>query len=296
MKNLFHVYRVVNRQNGKVYIGWTGPEINADRRFSVHLANARAGCAEYFYRAIRKYGEENFTLDIIVSTDSEESVKHLEIEHIRLHASNNPEFGYNSTIGGDGVSSYSWTDEMRLRHSETLKRYYADNPEAREKIRARAADNICTSGRLWLDPEARQCHSERTKAALARPEIKYKQRANIHAALNSPEIRARHLAGIAKTVSSESWRNSVTEANRRIASNPLNTIPRRIGWYVKIERATVTPEARIRPRENFVEGVFEEAYIEYSLEILLDLLELVEAIFFEYDKTGLVRKPGRKKR
>ena len=95
--------------NNKVYIGQT---IQGDLRKQQHKQNANnenyIGYHLPFYNAIRKYGFDSFKYEILNSIEDESSeiiqsrLNELEIYYIGIYDSYNN--GYNSTIGGQGIS------------------------------------------------------------------------------------------------------------------------------------------------------------------------------------------------
>lgn len=91
------LYKVTNNINDKVYIGKTYQNLNA--RILQHKSEAKRSNNRKFYRAINKYGFENFNFEVI--SELEEGT--LELEEIKLIEYYNSYFnGYNSTLGGDG--------------------------------------------------------------------------------------------------------------------------------------------------------------------------------------------------
>jgi group I intron endonuclease len=89
------IYKITNNINGKVYIGQTIQPIK--ERFYRHCARA---CSEdesnmAIHKAIRKYGKENFTLELLEETDN---LNEREIYYISKYDSFKN--GYNSTKGG----------------------------------------------------------------------------------------------------------------------------------------------------------------------------------------------------
>ncbi len=53
------IYKVVNKVDGKIYIGQTVGNLN--RRKSEHLNDAKVGRYDsYFHNALRKHGKDNF--------------------------------------------------------------------------------------------------------------------------------------------------------------------------------------------------------------------------------------------
>lgn len=96
------IYKVTNLINNKVYIGLTTKSFKI--RKTRHLYDARLHkYNSIFHAAIRKYGEENFQWEIIRTAQNKEELKQMEKEEIANHKSNNPEFGYNMTIGGESL-------------------------------------------------------------------------------------------------------------------------------------------------------------------------------------------------
>lgn len=59
------VYKATNLINGRVYIGLTTTTL--ERRWAVHCCEVRRGSKYLFHKAIRKYGEDSFSLEIIAS-------------------------------------------------------------------------------------------------------------------------------------------------------------------------------------------------------------------------------------
>ena len=148
---------------GKVYIGIT--KRNPQKRW-----NGGNGYSSnrYFFRAILKYGWGNFKHEIIETKLTQEQAVEKERYYIKLYNSTDPERGYNIEAGGISGSA-KFTESMRKTFSErgkrvteerpelieimqnaqrayfaeqknrdkqsaTLKRYYANHPEARERI------------------------------------------------------------------------------------------------------------------------------------------------------------------
>ena len=59
------IYKCTNLINGKIYIGQTIKGLK--RRKALHEITADKNRGFYFHNAIRKYGKENFKLEIIDS-------------------------------------------------------------------------------------------------------------------------------------------------------------------------------------------------------------------------------------
>jgi len=106
------VYRIVNLVNQKAYVGVTG---NLKRRIQGHMTKARCGMGTAIHAAIRKYGDNQFVVDVLDLCDSQESA--LALEQVRIAELGTLVAGYNLTAGGDGIRSLAPESMKRLRVS-----------------------------------------------------------------------------------------------------------------------------------------------------------------------------------
>lgn len=116
------IYKITNQLNNKVYIGQS---INIKKRFNCHIWEAfNEKQIPYNYainRAIRKYGIKNFELEVIEECKKEE-LDEKEKYWIKYYNSNNPNYGYNMTEGGDKGPSLKGelNPKARLREDDVL--------------------------------------------------------------------------------------------------------------------------------------------------------------------------------
>lgn len=103
------IYKITNNINEKFYIGFTSQK-NPKWRFNQHLSTARSKKKnnQPIIRAIRKYGEENFSFESILEGDKKIL---LNVEEPRLIEKLKPE--YNSTFGGEGILGYRHTEKTK---------------------------------------------------------------------------------------------------------------------------------------------------------------------------------------
>jgi group I intron endonuclease len=95
------IYLATNRVNGKPYVGKT--EKTLETRWKWHLNSARKGGPNLIHRALRKYGDDAFSLQIIErDVPTKERLAELEAIWIILMNSKIPN-GYNMSDGGDGL-------------------------------------------------------------------------------------------------------------------------------------------------------------------------------------------------
>ena len=100
--------------NGKSYIGITTESLS--RRVQRHVNYARAGKPYALSSAIRKYGEDSFSSEVIGNADNREELCMMEMFAIEALRTMCPH-GYNMTGGGDGSSGVSPADNTRRKIS-----------------------------------------------------------------------------------------------------------------------------------------------------------------------------------
>ena len=124
-----YVYKIVNKINGKIYVGQTTEKLN--QRFSRHMGYQKDDKDTKFYRAVRKYGKSNFYIELI------EEVKTLEELNTReeywIRKLDTVENGYNSYYGGYSSGGDTLSNHPRLKEIKTVlseKTRGSNNPNA----------------------------------------------------------------------------------------------------------------------------------------------------------------------
>ena len=117
------VYIHRNIINDKAYIGIA--KAPAYKRWGKN-GNGYKKNQEAFYRAIQKYGWDNFEHIIWCENLTQEEAKEWEVILIALFKTNcsrykNPERGYNLTDGGDGMSGFKFSEESKIKMSQSKK-------------------------------------------------------------------------------------------------------------------------------------------------------------------------------
>ena len=92
-----YIYQIINKINNKIYIGKT--EFSIEKRFKEHCRDAIKENQQNrpLYAAMKKYGIENFYIELIEETNFPEERERYWIEQKQTFKN-----GYNATIGGDG--------------------------------------------------------------------------------------------------------------------------------------------------------------------------------------------------
>lgn len=134
-----YIYKITNKLNGKSYIGQTRKTV--EERFNQHVRDAVNGHGFYVQNAIRKYGVENFMVEVLDTAKDEGELNRLEEYYIRKF--NTVELGYNLSYGGysntmdckktkDHHDNVMRSDDVRSRISATLKKRIKESGRTQE--------------------------------------------------------------------------------------------------------------------------------------------------------------------
>ena len=193
------VYVHTCNANGKRYVGITTaskPEYRWGRNGEGYRYN------KHFYSAILKHGWDNFEHEVF-EVDSAEEMYRKEVELISFYHSNDPEYGYNNSSGGEkSFLGCKHSEETRKRISETLKRKPRKpcSEETRKKIS--------------------EAHRGKTMSEEAR-----KKMSESHKGRSLSEEHRKHLAEAAKKVqkkvhSDPEYRKHISEGNKKRWTDP----------------------------------------------------------------------------
>ena len=126
----YTVYVHTNKVNGMKYVGITGqdPKARWAHGYGYHKQS-------HFFNAIKHYGWDGFTHEIVATGLSLKEAATEEERLISLYKTTNRQFGYNKSTGGEaGARGVELSAENRAKRSETLKRLW-ENPAFRERRR-----------------------------------------------------------------------------------------------------------------------------------------------------------------
>ena len=149
--------------NGKVYIGKTCRKMS-ERQNNKELDGYK-GCP-VVYNAIKKYGVENIVTNVLFyGFMDEQKCSEREKQMIAHYRSNQREYGYNLTDGGEGICGYRLSEEARKKIGEALigekNHNYGKRPseETRRKISESLKGRIITDEiRLKISKSLRGRH------------------------------------------------------------------------------------------------------------------------------------------
>lgn len=125
----YSVYCITCSKNGKKYVGLS---YDPKKRWRDHVKNAHfpSQALTLLGKAILKYGENNFTHEILKSDLIKDEAINSEIYFIKKYNTLAP-YGYNQTAGGEGILDAS--PEIRQKISCGSKKYH-NSPEAIERM------------------------------------------------------------------------------------------------------------------------------------------------------------------
>lgn len=132
MEYNYKIYIHKNKINGKVYVGQTKQRLK--RRWN--NGNGYVQCP-YFYNAIQKYGWDNFEHILLDEHLTKEEADTKEQDYIKYYKSSSPEFGYNISNGGAGLSGatkyidiYQYTtDGDFIKHYKEISEILIEHPD-----------------------------------------------------------------------------------------------------------------------------------------------------------------------
>jgi group I intron endonuclease len=168
---ILEVYKITNKQNRKIYIGITNQGATTNRWYK-HCSDANCGSDFPIHNAIRKYGRDNFQVEVIevIENQDYDYLKEREIYWIKFYDSYNRKIGYNLTLGGDGTFGRHHSEETKdkirqkalgRKVSESAKKKMSDSHKKRIYDNKEMSDR-CIRGNLirWADAETRKFWSE----------------------------------------------------------------------------------------------------------------------------------------
>lgn len=188
-----YVYQLTS-PNGKSYIGVAKDVLV---RFRTHARSRHA-----IGKAIRKYGAENFKIEILLIAEPEVCYQ-FEIDLISRLNTLSPN-GYNLVGGGKGIRQHS--AEVLARMSASISAAHS-RPEARALFSTNASKqwsdpdvlkrSIERNKKTWSDPAKRAEHSTLMKNVFKSPDVRKKFSSAAKRQWSDPTIRSKMQAAIA---------------------------------------------------------------------------------------------------
>ena len=231
--------------SGKSYIGITRGALQV--RLNHHRFDSERGSRGKLHTAIRKYGFENFKVEVLNASNDPDELCELEIAAIREHGSFG-KGGYNLTLGGEGVLGTKLTEERKINlvKSRALRKLEKTDEElALERARRSVSAKRVMALATYTRNQPGYDHAEKIAEARANrtPEQVAAEKANRSSAAKArwekPGHREKVLAAQAERFATEEFK-----ANRSSAS--------KAAWSdeTRAARANRTPEQVAAEKAN----------------------------------------------
>jgi group I intron endonuclease len=115
---VYKIYLIINLLNFKKYVGIT--KYTLEERFLQHTKRGFI-----LTEAIKKYGKDKFSIELIEEVETSERAYELEQYYIKQYNTKAPN-GYNLTDGGDGLYGVVISEEDRKRRSAVMKKLHKE--------------------------------------------------------------------------------------------------------------------------------------------------------------------------
>lgn len=115
---MYKIYLVTNLLNSKKYVGIT--KFSIEERFLQHTKRGFL-----LTEAIKKYGKQKFSVELVEKVESPEKAYKLEQYYIEKYNTKSPN-GYNLTNGGDGIFGWEVTEKYRQECSTKVKQLHKE--------------------------------------------------------------------------------------------------------------------------------------------------------------------------
>jgi len=181
------IYCHTHVESGRRYVGLT--KYTMMHRWNQHCAQAKSskGGRWHFPNAIRKYGKNAFSHEVLEICSSIQEANASEERWILHFDTRNTEKGFNLAKGGDHVP-------------HPIRRNPWDDPEFRERA-------ILSSRQTWSDPIRRAKASSTQKAIFSDPAYAAKKSMQGKKQWSDPESRPRQIEAVKKKASSLEFRS-----------------------------------------------------------------------------------------
>ena len=203
------IYCHTHVASGRRYIGLT--KMGVMKRWNRHVYSANRGLGKgfsHFANAIRKYGKNAFSHEVLEVCDSLESANAAEERWIKHFDTRDPDKGFNLLPGGSHAPhpvKNPWDrPEYRERASVASRRKWED-PEFRAAV-------IAGVTAAWTDPDHRERMSGISREVNSRPDVK----AAISAAAASRPGMSSRFRGVCWNRALGKWRVSFRHRGRMV--------------------------------------------------------------------------------
>lgn len=166
------IYQILNLSDGKKYIGQAQ---NILKRIQEHRRR-RNGVFCYpetfLYKAIKKYGWENFAFSVLEKVSNNELLNERERFWIKILKTNDRKYGYNIQDGGDCQRGWNHSEKTKIKMSLAKKNYFGvNNPFYGKKHTEETKDKIRKKklGKKWIEERRKKFKKPQGSGKQPRP-------------------------------------------------------------------------------------------------------------------------------
>ena len=135
-----YIYKITNKINGKAYIGQSiNNPIGTNGRINQHLKGHSKNCRA-LHNAIKKYGKEHFSVEILHIVLLPDILDELERAEIRNHNTITPN-GYNLTSGGENKKLISLETRKKISNSKKGRPSHRKGATLSDETRQKISEN-----------------------------------------------------------------------------------------------------------------------------------------------------------
>jgi group I intron endonuclease len=212
----YNIYLITNFENKKQYVGVT--KFPIIERFYQHTKRGFL-----LTEAIKKYGDDKFSIELIEKVDTAGRAYELEQYYIKEYNSKVP-YGYNITDGGDGIFGWEATEEYRQECSERVTQLHKEkkvgmygkkhSPETIEKMKESHKGKQYCLGRK-MSEESKQKIREKHLGKVVTEKTKKKISENHHdiSGKNNPMYGKKHSPETIEKIRQKALQRKITKHN-----------------------------------------------------------------------------------
>lgn len=142
------IYKALNKQNGKIYIGQTTSSLEIRRGSHIREARSKKKVNTRFLNAIDKYGGDGFYWTAIDSAENIDDLNNKEVKWIAHYDSANRDKGYNIELGG--LNKHHHEETKQKIGLQTKKDW--ENPETARSM----MNGLKKATEVWIRKSAKE--------------------------------------------------------------------------------------------------------------------------------------------
>ena len=198
----YSCYLIINKTNGKCYVGQTSKPV--EHRWKQHIKDAKYGITFRLYNAMRKYGFGLFYVHTLRNGLTRKQADNIEKVSIILFKTTDENFGYNMTPGGDGSTLLK---EARQKVADAAKiRWALYSPEQRKAIAKKGWNSKTLEQRQKLQLSGVKASAARPASAKRQAALKREENISFEVRSSAAKLRELNMSPETKRLrSSKIW-------------------------------------------------------------------------------------------